>query len=218
MQTFSDDKSTRESAVREFLPVVAGAAVGIAGVGAVLALVNLDWPLRAPFTVFYLLVAPAFAVGSALRGVDPLSRPVLAAAVAAALDVLVAEAMLALHVWSVRDVVLTVGCLSLLLLLPGQGARVLRRRRAAGGGGAGGRMEGAVRRAARDTPESQGRGADVDRPLPAGHRGVQVATNRRQRDVDDEDVHHHDDHAGAADREHQEAAASAELADRGGRN
>ena len=33
-----------------------------------------------------------------------------------------------------------------------------------------------------------------------------------QRDVDDGDVHHHDDDAGAADREHQEPAALAELA------
>ena len=61
----------------------------------------------------------------------------------------------------------------------------------------------------------QHQGVRVNRPLQAGHRGVQVTPDRRQRDVDDGDVHHHDDDAGAADREHEEPAALAEPAGRG---
>ena len=49
----------------------------------------------------------------------------------------------------------------------------------------------------------------VDRPLQAGHRGIQVTADRRQRNGDDGDVHHHDHDAGAADREHEESAAPA---------
>ncbi|MER0247247.1 hypothetical protein AAHZ94_35875 [Streptomyces sp. HSW2009] len=92
-----------------------GTALGIAGVGAVLTFVDLSPPLRAPFTLFFLVVAPAAAIGSALHGVDPLSRPVLAVPGALALDLLVAQALLALHVWSARAGVVTVGVLSLAL-------------------------------------------------------------------------------------------------------
>lgn len=133
MQTISDNRPADRSVVGELLPAIAGAAVGIGGVGAVLAFADLDSPLRAPFTLFFLIVAPASAIGSLLRGLDPLSRPVLAAAGAVALDLLVAEIMLALHVWSARCGVLTVGGLSLLILVPSQAlrARRLRRRRGA---------------------------------------------------------------------------------------
>ncbi|MET9417896.1 hypothetical protein ABZY03_27640 [Streptomyces klenkii] len=99
------------------LPVVAGAATAIAGVGAVLALADIGSPLRAPFTLFFLLVAPACAVGAALRGLDPLSRSVVAAGGAVAVDMLVAQAMLALHTWTVRGGVAAVAAVSLLLFL-----------------------------------------------------------------------------------------------------
>jgi hypothetical protein len=46
----------------------------------------------------------------------------------------------------------------------------------------------------------------ADRPLQARHEPCRS----RQRDVDDRNVHHHD-HAGAADRQHQQPAAPAEL-------
>ncbi|MFT2017442.1 hypothetical protein ACMA1D_16620 [Streptomyces sp. 796.1] len=94
-----------------------GTALGIAGVGAVLAFVDLSPPLRAPFTLFFLVVAPAAAISSALHGVDPLSRPVLAVPGALVLDLLVAQALLALHAWSARAGVVTVGALSLTLHL-----------------------------------------------------------------------------------------------------
>ncbi len=99
------------------LPLVAGAVLGIGGVGAVLAFADIAASLRAPFTLFFLVVAPASAIAAALRGVDPLSRPVLAVVGAVGLDLLVAHVMLALQTWSARGGVVVVGLLSLLLFL-----------------------------------------------------------------------------------------------------
>lgn len=109
--------SAGASAAGDSLPVVAGAATAIAGVGAVLALADIGSPLRAPFTLFFLLVAPACAVGAALRGLDPLSRSVVAAGGAVAVDLLVAQTMLALHAWTVRGGVAVIAAVSLLLFL-----------------------------------------------------------------------------------------------------
>ena len=73
------------------LPLVAGVAVAVGGVGAALA--------------------------TALRRLDPLSRTVIALIGAMAVDLLVAEVMLATHIWSARGGVVAVGALSLALLL-----------------------------------------------------------------------------------------------------
>lgn len=108
----------QRSAHPELLPVAAGAAVGIAVTGAALTLADFDSPLRAPFTLFFLVAAPAAALGSALRGLDAAARAVLGVAGALALDLLVAQTMLALHIWSVRGGVSAVGLLSLLVLIP----------------------------------------------------------------------------------------------------
>lgn len=113
------------------LPLVAGAMLGIGGVGVVLAFADIASSLRAPFTLFFLVVAPASAIAAALRGVDPLSRPVLAVAGAVALDLVVAHVMLALQTWSARGGVVVVGLLSLLLFLVAC-ARRLRRHVVAG--------------------------------------------------------------------------------------
>ncbi|MBB5120697.1 hypothetical protein [Streptomyces eurocidicus] len=99
------------------LPVLAGAAAAIAGTGAVLALADIGSALRAPLTLFFLIVAPACAVGAALRGLDPLSRSVVAVGGAVAVDLLIAQTMLALHVWTVRGGVAAVAAVSLLLFL-----------------------------------------------------------------------------------------------------
>ncbi|MFH8408355.1 hypothetical protein ACH4FX_26675 [Streptomyces sp. NPDC018019] len=93
-------------------PVLAGAAVAVGGVGAFLALADLASPLRAPCTLFFLVLAPAAALAAALGRLDPLSRTVVAGAGAVALDLLVAQAMLALHVWSARGGVVAVAVLS----------------------------------------------------------------------------------------------------------
>ncbi|MEU1376976.1 hypothetical protein ABZ442_25470 [Streptomyces triculaminicus] len=132
MQSFTDLTGLDDSAERDgtgggdggrrapagdSLPVVAGAAAAIAGVGAVLALADIGSPLRAPFTLFFLIVAPACAVAAALRGLDPLSRAVVAAGAAVAVDLLIAQVMLALHAWTVRGGVAAVAAVSLLVFL-----------------------------------------------------------------------------------------------------
>ncbi|WP_229890807.1 hypothetical protein [Streptomyces mashuensis] len=99
------------------LPVVAGAAAAIAGVGGALALLDIGSPVRAPFTLFFLVAAPACALAAALRGLDPLSRAVVATGGAVALDLLVAQTMLALHAWTVRGGVAAVAALSLVAFL-----------------------------------------------------------------------------------------------------
>ncbi|MGK5631750.1 hypothetical protein [Streptomyces sp. URMC 123] len=121
MQTFHDNRSASSDA----LPVIAGAAVAISAAGAVLALADVASPLRAPFTLFFLVVAPAAAVAAALPALDPLSRWLVAAGGAAAVDLLTAQAMLALHIWSIRGGVLAIAGLSLLILL----LALVRRRR-----------------------------------------------------------------------------------------
>ncbi|MFD7664589.1 hypothetical protein [Streptomyces sp. NPDC059788] len=98
-------------------PVLAGAAVAVGGVGAFLALADIASPLRAPCTLFFLVLAPATAIASALGRLDPLSRTVVAGAGAVALDLLVAQAMLALHIWSARGGVVAVAVLSGIVFL-----------------------------------------------------------------------------------------------------
>jgi hypothetical protein len=99
------------------MPLLAGMAVATAGVGAVLALADAASPLRGPFTLFFLLAAPGAAIGAALRGLEPLGRAVASVAGAVALDLLVAQGMLATHSWSVRGGIVAVTGLSSLILL-----------------------------------------------------------------------------------------------------
>ncbi|MFG3656171.1 hypothetical protein [Streptomyces sp. NPDC047706] len=95
----------------------AGAATAAGGLGAWLALIESDSPLRGPFTLFFLLAAPAAAIAAALGAVDPLGRAIVALAGAIAVDMLVAQTLLALHLWSVRGGIVTVTVLSALTLL-----------------------------------------------------------------------------------------------------
>ncbi|MFG2530834.1 hypothetical protein [Streptomyces sp. NPDC048516] len=99
--------------------LLAGVAVGIGIMGAVLALADIGSPLRAPCTLFFLLMAPAGALAVALGRMDPLGRAVAAGAGALAIDLLVAQTMLALHLWSLRGGVLAVAALSGVLLPAG---------------------------------------------------------------------------------------------------
>ncbi|HET6860411.1 MAG TPA: hypothetical protein VFH94_25360 [Streptomyces sp.] len=114
MQTISNKPS---AVVSDSLPVLAGAALAVSVVGAVLALTDLASPLRAPFTVFFLVMAPAAAVAAGLRGLEPLGRVVAAVAGAVAIDLLVAQAMLAMHIWSIRGGIAAVAAISALLFL-----------------------------------------------------------------------------------------------------
>ncbi|MGI5199275.1 hypothetical protein ACQEVY_37520 [Streptomyces sp. CA-288835] len=99
------------------MPLLAGAAAAIAGVGAALALTDADSPLRAPFTLFFLLAAPGTAVAASLRGLEPFGRIVASLSAAVAVNILVAQAMLAVHRWSVEGGIAVVTALSSLMLL-----------------------------------------------------------------------------------------------------
>ncbi|MGA4847938.1 hypothetical protein ACOBQB_17425 [Streptomyces sp. G5(2025)] len=110
-------RRTGQGRERDLLPLLAGAAVAVGGVGAMLALVDLSSPLRGPFTFFFLLAAPAAALAAALRALAPWGRAVVCVAGAIAVNVLVAQGMLALRVWSVRGGVVAVTVLSALALL-----------------------------------------------------------------------------------------------------
>ena len=112
MQTIHRSQVRSDSA-----PVLTGAAVGVGGVGAALALVDVDSTLRAPLTLFFLVAAPAGALAALLPRLDPLSRTVVAVIGALAVDLLVGEVMIALHLWSARGGVAVVAALSTTLLL-----------------------------------------------------------------------------------------------------
>ncbi|MFI1616536.1 hypothetical protein ACH4VT_06050 [Streptomyces lydicus] len=110
--------------------LLTGAAWGSAAMGAVLTLADVGSPLRVPFTLFLLVGAPALSIGAALGRTSPLARAVVALAGALALDLLVAQAMLALHLWSVRGGTLAVAALSGAVLLLTALARARRAARA----------------------------------------------------------------------------------------
>ncbi|MEU1626591.1 hypothetical protein ABZ746_14930 [Streptomyces sp. NPDC020096] len=117
---------------KESLPLLAGAAVGTGVVGAALVLADISSPLRAPFTFFFLIVAPGAALASTLRSLDPLSRVVVAAVGSIVLDLLVGQLMLMLHQWSIRGGVVVVAAVSaamFLLPLARHGYGVTARRR-----------------------------------------------------------------------------------------
>ncbi|MFC9674285.1 hypothetical protein [Streptomyces sp. NPDC056949] len=68
-------------------------------------------------TLFFLTAAPGAAIGSALRGLGPWGRWISAVAGAFALDLLVAEAMIATHRWSVTGGIVTIAVISVAGLL-----------------------------------------------------------------------------------------------------
>ncbi|MFI9426385.1 hypothetical protein ACIG54_22835 [Streptomyces achromogenes] len=115
--TGPDADGARPGPGRGPAPLLAGAAAAAVTAGALLALIDSGSPLRAPCTLFFLLAAPAGAIAAALRGPDPLGRAVTALAGAIAVDLLVAQCMLAAHRWSAGGGVVVVTGFSLLVLL-----------------------------------------------------------------------------------------------------
>ncbi|MFD0392994.1 hypothetical protein ACFQ3Z_11765 [Streptomyces nogalater] len=114
--TGTDTDGTRPGPGRGPAPLLAGAVAAAVTAGA-LALIDSGSPLRAPCTLFFLLAAPAGAIAAALRGPDPLGRAVTAVAGAIAVDLLVAQCMLAADRWSAGGGVVVVTGFSLLVLL-----------------------------------------------------------------------------------------------------
>ncbi|MFJ6700481.1 hypothetical protein ACIQM4_31155 [Streptomyces sp. NPDC091272] len=117
IQNIHDEASGTEGADHALVPLLAGAALAVAAAGAFLAFTEMPSPLRAPCTVVFMVCAPGFAVAAWLRGLDPLGRAVASTAAALALNLLVAQAMLALHLWSARGGVAVVAGISVLLFL-----------------------------------------------------------------------------------------------------
>ncbi|MFJ4004864.1 hypothetical protein ACIPWL_15635 [Streptomyces sp. NPDC090023] len=115
--TTDGEGSERAGPGRDLSPLLAGAATGTAACGALLALMDSGSPLRGPCALFFLLAAPALAIALALRGLDPFGRAITALAGAVALDMLVPQAMLTVHRWSVPGGIVAVTVLSLLILL-----------------------------------------------------------------------------------------------------
>ncbi|MFI9244527.1 hypothetical protein ACIGXF_18480 [Streptomyces sp. NPDC053086] len=113
----ADADGTRPGPGRGLSPLLAGAATAVSAAGASLAFIDSDSPLRAPCALLFLLAAPAVAIATALRGLDPLGRAVTALAGAIVADMLIAQGMLAVHRWSARGGVVAVAVLSLLILL-----------------------------------------------------------------------------------------------------
>jgi hypothetical protein len=120
VKTSSSDTAerSRRGPGRDLLPLLAGAATVIGGVGAFLALADVDSPLRGPSSLFFLLAAPSAAVAAALRGLEPLGRVLASVAGAVTLNMLVAQGMLAVHRWSVPGGIVAVAALSSLILAP----------------------------------------------------------------------------------------------------
>ncbi|MFJ5263025.1 hypothetical protein ACIQAC_21410 [Streptomyces sp. NPDC088387] len=123
---------TRSGPGRDLTALLAGAATAVGATGAVLALLGSDSPLRGPFTLFFLLVAPAGAFAAALRGLDPFGRLLASAAGSVVVNMLVAQGMLATHHWSASGGIVAVAAISSLtfLLVPAgrrRGRRASRR-------------------------------------------------------------------------------------------
>ncbi|MBA2893622.1 hypothetical protein [Nonomuraea soli] len=79
--------------------------------GAVIALADLQTPLRPLLISVFLLVVPGAAVVGLLRDRDPLAALSVGAAASLVLNVLLAEAMVLFNVWSPRAGVATVAVL-----------------------------------------------------------------------------------------------------------
>jgi hypothetical protein len=79
--------------------------------GAVIALADIDTPLRLVLTPMFLLVVPGAAVVGLLRDRDPLAALSVGAAASLVVNVLLAAAMLTFDAWSPRAGVATIAVL-----------------------------------------------------------------------------------------------------------
>ncbi|GAA4187620.1 hypothetical protein GCM10022252_21500 [Streptosporangium oxazolinicum] len=79
--------------------------------GAVIALADIDTPLRLILTPLFLLVVPGAAVVGLLRDRDPLAALSVGAAASLVVNVLLAAAMLTFDAWSPRAGVATIAVL-----------------------------------------------------------------------------------------------------------
>jgi uncharacterized membrane protein len=89
-----------------------GGIIMAGSAGALLALAGINSVARGPLVLLFLLAAPGLAVASLLRRLDPGARIVLAVTAAIAINVLVAETMLATGAWSPSAGLLAIAAIS----------------------------------------------------------------------------------------------------------
>ena len=91
---------------------VAWGVIAAGTAGAILAVADIETPLRAPLVLIFLAVVPAFAVASLLGGIDSFARMVVACSAAIVIDILIAEAMILSGTWSPRTGLVAVALVS----------------------------------------------------------------------------------------------------------
>ncbi|MBD0744327.1 hypothetical protein BG418_22500 [Streptomyces sp. CBMA152] len=102
---------------------MSGAALTVSVVGAAIAWIPLDSPLRAPLALFFLIAAPAEALAFALRRLEPLTRAVASFSGTVLINLVIAETMAIIEVRSVRGEIMAVAVISFLLFLTGTGVK-----------------------------------------------------------------------------------------------
>ncbi|MGP9021694.1 hypothetical protein ACT1U9_25260 [Streptomyces sp. BR1] len=111
------------SARDDLAAALSGAALTVSTVGAVIAYIPVESPLRAPLGLFFLIAAPAEALAFALRRWEPLTRAVASFSGTVLINLLIAETMAISEVRSVRGEIMTVAVISFLLFLTGTGVK-----------------------------------------------------------------------------------------------
>ncbi|MFD3438792.1 hypothetical protein ACFWU3_14965 [Streptomyces sp. NPDC058685] len=101
----------------DLLPVLAGAAFAVSGVGVALALADVRSPLRAPFVLFFLFAGPACGLFAALSGFEPAVRAAIAAAGAVGIGLLAALPASSPHILDAGGGVVAVAAITALLFL-----------------------------------------------------------------------------------------------------
>ncbi|MGW6461406.1 hypothetical protein ACWF94_36685 [Streptomyces sp. NPDC055078] len=120
MQGIQDKPSANGA---DFLPVLAGVAFTVAWIGVVLALADIDSPLRAPFAVFFLFAGPACGLYAVLPGLDTTTRAAAAAAGTLGLDLAIAGVLSSLGLLTVGIGIATVTAVTAALFLVALGTR-----------------------------------------------------------------------------------------------
>ena len=94
---------------------LAGGVIAAATAGGILALADVQTPLRAPLVLIFLAAVPALAVASLLDGVGAYGRLVVAGSAAIVVDIVVAEAMVLSGTWSPRTGLVAVAVVSAMI-------------------------------------------------------------------------------------------------------
>ncbi|WP_240136532.1 hypothetical protein [Streptomyces sp. MUM 178J] len=112
MRTISDKPSAVGA---DLLPVLAGAAAAVSGVGITLALIEAHSPLRAHFVLFSLFAGPACGLAAALpRRLDAATRAATATAGALFIDLAAAHAVVVEELLTAGQAVVAVAALTAL--------------------------------------------------------------------------------------------------------